>query len=132
MKLPYITESLEGIGGKIREREEDFLVEEVGLYECCGSGEHLFVNFTKKGITSRDLQVKVAESFGVKNSDIGVAGMKDKDAVTTQTFSIRTNLGDEEARKKVERLGVKVNWVKRHKNKLRVGHLIGNRFRIVI
>ena len=29
LSLPYITEGLEGIGGRIRARPEDFMVEEV-------------------------------------------------------------------------------------------------------
>ncbi|MBU1203713.1 MAG: tRNA pseudouridine(13) synthase TruD [Nanoarchaeota archaeon] len=133
MKLPYVTGELKGIGGRIKSNLEDFSVEEVGLYEPCGSGEHIYVNVTKRGVTTREVQERLVKLFGLKNSDVSAAGMKDKDAVATQTFSLRTGVSEEEVKEKVEReLGVKVNFVKRHKNKLRIGHLLGNRFRIVV
>lgn len=134
MTLPYITKEIEGIGGKIRGKPEFFIVEEKPVYEPCGKGEHLYANITKKGITSRDVQLKLAKMFGLKNSDIGLAGMKDKNAVTTQTFSIRCGVKQnvQEAIDKIETMGVKVNWAKFHGNKIRVGHLLGNNFRIVI
>ena len=32
-ELPYITSNMPGIGGKIKETPEDFVVEEIPLYE---------------------------------------------------------------------------------------------------
>ena len=135
LSIPYITEELEGIGGKIRARPEDFMVEEVDLYEPSGHGNHLYANITKRNQTTRDVQVKLAKLFKLKPQNIGTAGLKDKNAVTTQTLSVllQKNMGAEEAAELIEsRLDVKVNWVSFHTNKLRAGHLIGNRFKITI
>jgi tRNA pseudouridine13 synthase len=136
LSLPYITEGLEGIGGRIRARPEDFMVEEVALYEPSGVGSHLYVNITKVNQTTRDVQLQLAELFNLRPENIGTAGLKDKYAVTTQTFSILFERNDVRPGDAVELieggLDVKVNWAKFHGNKFRAGHLIGNRFKVLI
>ncbi len=136
LSLPYITEGLEGIGGRIRARPEDFIVEEIPLYEPSGYGSHLYINITKRSQTTRDMQVRLAELFKLRPKNIGTAGLKDKHAVTTQTFSVlfeSKDMGSDEAVERIEsKLDVKVNWAKFHGNKVRAGHLIGNRFNITI
>ncbi len=135
LSTPYITDELEGIGGKIRDRPEDFMVEEVPLYEPSGVGNHLYANITKRNKTTRDVQVELAKLFKLRPHNIGTAGLKDKNAVTTQTFSalLQKNMQPDEATDLIEsRLDVNVNWVSFHTNKLRAGHLIGNKFKITI
>ena len=136
LSLPYLTADLEGIGGRIRARPEDFTVEEVPLYEPSGYGRHLYVNITKRNQSTRDVQLQLAELFNLRPRNIGTAGLKDKFAVTTQTFSILSDnngMRPEDASAHIEAsLNVKVNWAKFHGNKLRAGHLIGNRFIIMI
>ena len=136
LSLPYITEGLEGIGGLIRARPEDFFVEEVPLYEPSGHGSHLYVNITKRNQTTREVQKQLAGLFKLRPRNIGTAGLKDKHAVTTQTFSVLfegNDVGSGEAVERIEdRLGVRVNWAKFHGNKIRAGHLIGNRFVIMV
>ena len=136
LSLPYITDGLEGIGGTIKACPEDFLVEEVPLYEPSGHGSHIYVNITKRNQTTRDVQTQLAKLFNLRPRNIGTAGLKDKHAVTTQTFSILVERNDVEAGEAMERiedrLDVKVNWAKFHGNKFRAGHLIGNKFKIVI
>jgi tRNA pseudouridine13 synthase len=136
LSLPYITEGQEGIGGRIRAQPEDFMVEEVALYEPSGSGSHLYVNITKRNQTTRDIQLQLAELFNLRPENIGTAGLKDKFAVTTQTFSIlfeRNNVRSDNTVELIEgSLDIKVNWAKFHGNKFRVGHLIGNRFKVII
>ena len=134
LSLPYITEELEGIGGKIRAHPEDFIVEEIPLYTPTGRGSHLYVNITKRGQTTREVQLQLAELFNLKPQNIGTAGLKDKNAVTTQTFSVfLKNKNVEGALERIEgKLDVTVNWGKLHSNKLRAGHLIANKFKITI
>jgi tRNA pseudouridine13 synthase len=136
LSLPYITEGLPGIGGRIRAHPEDFVVEEVALHEPSGSGSHLYVNITKRNQTTRDVQLQLAELFNLRPENIGTAGLKDKYAVTTQTFSILFEKNDvnlSDASELIEgSIDVKVNWAKFHSNKFRAGHLIGNRFKITI
>ena len=50
--LPYLTENLPGIGGVIKRVPEDFLVEELPLYEPCGEGTHTYIQIEKKGLSS--------------------------------------------------------------------------------
>ncbi len=136
LSTPYLTADLEGIGGRIRARPEDFMVEEVALYEPSGYGSHLYVNITKRNQTTRDVQLQLADLFNLRPMNIGTAGQKDKYAVTTQTFSILFEKNDVRLDDTLEliegSLDINVNWAKFHGNKLRTGHHIGNRFKIMI
>ena len=136
LTLPYITPDLPGIGGRVKAKPEHFMVEEIPLYEPSGSGEHLYGNITKKEATTRDIQLGLAELFGLKPEDVGKAGLKDRNAVTTQAFSLHiqdAGVAPNEAKRIIEDgLGVQVNWAKYHGNKLRAGHLRGNRFTVTV
>ena len=137
LSLPYSTDDLAGTGGRLREAHDHFLVEELPLYNPEGKGQHLYINLTKEGLTTIEVQHKLAALFGLEVTDIGFAGLKDKHARTTQTFSV--NVGkvdddsvDEAVRRIADSLPVTVNWAKLHRNKLRLGHLLGNRFTVTI
>lgn len=135
--LPYISAALPGIGGQLRATPDHFIVEEVPLYHPSGEGQHLYVNLTKEALTTRDVQEKLADLFKLPNGAIGFAGMKDKYARTTQTFSLNVGHVDEgfvqDAFERAQvHLPVTVNWVKLHRNKLKLGHLLGNKFVVTI
>lgn len=137
LTLPYITRDLPGVGGALRAAPAHFLVEEIPLYEASGEGQHLYVNITKEGLTTREVQQGLARAFGVSNKVVGSAGLKDKHARTTQTFSVLVGHVDEafvEAApaRVAEQLPVQVNWARLHGNKLKKGHLLGNRFTITV
>ncbi|MBX2999894.1 MAG: tRNA pseudouridine(13) synthase TruD [Caldilineaceae bacterium] len=137
LDLPYISAALPGIGGQLRSSPDHFIVEELPLYEPIGEGQHLYVNLTKETLTTRDVQRQLALLFKVANAEVGFAGMKDKYARTTQTFSINVgHIDDQFVADAFERiqtnLPVQVHWTKLHRNKLKAGHLLGNRFTIVI
>jgi len=133
LDLPYLTQDLPGIGGKIRKTPDSFIVEEIPLYEPLGIGKHLYINITKENLTTRQLQEKLANFFNISVKNVGFAGMKDKNAITTQTFSISEFDSIEKAKELIEsNLPVKVNWLRFHKNKLKIGHLLGNKFKILI
>ena len=136
MILPYATGELEGTGGRLRARDGHFVVEEIPLYDASGTGSHLYLNFTKERLTTKEACGIISGASGVNEKEIGFAGMKDKHAVTTQTFSIpvpNMNSGDVDLLiARMESLPMKLNWAKLHGNKLRTGHLLGNRFTILI
>ena len=136
LTLPYITADLPGIGGKIRQKSSHFIVEEIPLYEPSGEGIHLYLNITKQDITTRDIQVGLAKLFQLDPSEVGKAGLKDKYAIATQTLSVVFDGEQPEPQDIAEivekELNVKVNWAKYHTNKLRAGHLLGNKFTITI
>ncbi len=127
MELPYLTD-FEGIGGTIKERPEDFCVQELPLYEPSGQGEHVYCEIQKRGMTTFDAVDRLARALGVSGRDIGFAGMKDAQAVTRQVLSIPGVTEDQVLA--VNTPGIQVHWARRHGNKLRLGHLKGNRFSI--
>lgn len=119
------------LDGVIKERPEDFLVDELPLYEPCGEGEHLYLGVQKRAMAHSEMLEVLMRHFGVPEEAIGFAGMKDKVAVTRQAVSI--HLPGREApavELRNDRLGIL--WSRRHGNKLRRGHLAGNRFSIRI
>jgi tRNA pseudouridine13 synthase len=141
LDLPYITRELPGIGGELRATPEHFIVEEIALYTPQGDGQHLYVNLTKVGMTTKEVQEQLARLFRLRSADVSFAGMKDKHARTTQTFSLNVGhqspatveqfLADSIERIR-DHLDVEVHWANLHRNKLRLGHLLGNRFTITI
>jgi tRNA pseudouridine13 synthase len=126
----WTTPGLPGTGGTFVPSVEDFLVEELPLYEPAGEGEHLYIRFEKRGLATRDVLRRVQSTFGVAETDVGYAGLKDKHATTVQTISVRGVAEPDAAR--LDGDGVRVLWARRHRNKLRVGHLAGNRFELVV
>ena len=132
MTLPYLTSDLPGTGGTLRNRPEDFFVQEVPLYEPSGEGEHLYVEIQKVGLTTREAVNRVATALELSPKDIGVAGLKDRHAVTRQTLSLWKKGLTEEQAMTTPIEGVQVLWADWHANKLKTGHLAGNRFAIKI
>lgn len=118
---------------RIRTEPEDFQVDELPAYEPGGAGEHLYVTFRKRGLDTLEAVRRIASALGVSSRDAGTAGLKDRHAVTTQTASFPFPLARElPAIASLGGEGLEVLSAKRHNNKLRTGHLRGNRFRLVL
>ncbi len=129
--LAFVTPDSPGIGGIIKQRETDFLVEELPLYETSGTGEHLYLCVEKRNATTRDVVRRLAKLFNVRRSSIGFAGLKDRHAVTRQHFSIHLpgkEKLDTATLEQFKHLPYGLLWAHRHNNKLQRGHLAGNRF----
>ena len=122
----YLTALLPGTGGTLKETPGDFRVEEIPLYLPAGSGEHLYVTIEKTGITTSDLVQKLSSALKIPPREIGYAGLKDARAVTVQTLSLTGVKA--EAALSLQLPGVRVLSAIPHRNKLRLGHLAGNRF----
>jgi len=127
---PYLTCQIAGIGGTIKESPEDFQVEEIPSYFPCGSGEHCYLTIEKQGITTLEVIRRIAGSLKIQERDVGYAGMKDAVGVTRQTISIQRVTPEKALSLELD--GVKAVSATLHSNKLKLGHLKGNRFRIVI
>ncbi|HOD81465.1 MAG: tRNA pseudouridine synthase D [Planctomycetes bacterium ADurb.Bin126] len=128
--LAYLTADLPGIGGRIKDKVDDFLVEELPLYPLSGSGTHVYFKVRKAGLPTPAAVARIARHMGVRPDAIGVAGMKDAQAVTTQMMSLEhadlhrlRAFRDSQVQLSVEAL---------HGNKLRAGLLAGNRFQVRI
>ncbi len=123
-----ISQHLPGTGGILRQQTEDFRVQEIPLYLPSGQGSHAYALVEKRNLTTRDLVLALLKA-GVAENAIGVAGLKDKRAVTRQWLSVPNRQAA--ALAELEALdGVRVLETSRHKNKLGIGHLQGNRFSI--
>ena len=112
--------------GLIRSHPEDFVVEEIPAYEPGGQGDHVYFSIEKRGISTMHAVRKIAGALGVKPFAIGIAGMKDARAITRQMMSLEHVNPDRVLDIDIPR--IRVLWVKRHRNKLKIGHLAGNRF----
>ena len=124
--MPFLTHDMPGIGGTIKDRLEDFRVEEVPLYEPCGEGTHVYFRVVKAGIPTPAAVDRIARYMSVRPGEIGVAGLKDARAVTTQMMSLEHADPAKLAAYKDSQM--QVTWTGRHTNKLRRGHLAANRF----
>ena len=128
--LPLVTSDLPGSGGAVRAVPEDFRVDEIPAYLPSGAGPHLYLHVEKRGRTTRDVVRALARALGVPDRDAGFAGMKDKDAVTTQWLSFPVAKDPDPAA--LAGPGLRVLAVSRHGNKLRTGHVRANVFSIVV
>lgn len=119
------------LGGDMGSANEDFEVTEVPAYEPCGCGEHRYLWIEKSGKSTLDATKAIERAFGVSEIDVGCAGKKDAHAVTRQWISIHTANDSQEPIEKLQTLGwLKVLKDTRHANKLRMGHLRGNAFKV--
>jgi tRNA pseudouridine13 synthase len=128
--VPLLTADLPGVGGRIKAEPEDFEVEEVPAYEPSGEGEHLFLWVEKRDMGAEYFARQVARRLAIAAADVGTAGMKDRRAVARQWVSVPATA--EANLPQLDGDGLRVLKVSRHGNKLKPGHLHGNRFRVLI
>ena len=128
--LPYLTAELPGIGGRLKDHPDDFVVEEIPAYEPCGTGEHLFLWIEKRDLPHDVMLRRVARTLEISPNDIGAAGIKDRRAVTRQYISVPARSAGRIA--ELESAELRVLKSMPHGNKLRTGHSHGNRFSLVI
>ncbi len=127
---PYLTSHIPGVGGTIKETPDDFIVEEIPSYLPCGSGEHCYLVIEKRGMTTLEAIRRIANGLKVPEREIGYAGMKDAVGVTRQTISIQRITPEKAVA--LELAGIQILSSARHTNKLKLGHLKGNRFQITV
>jgi tRNA pseudouridine13 synthase len=125
--LPFAAPEIAPIASDFKETEADFEVHEIPAYLPTGQGEHLYVRFEKRGLDTDRAVRAIADALGASPRESGYAGMKDRHAVTTQWASFLSRRTPDEARA-IDVPGLTVLEASRHANKLRTGHLDGNRF----
>jgi tRNA pseudouridine13 synthase len=127
---PLLTTDLPGLGGRLKAEPEDFEVEEIPAYEPSGDGPFLYLWVEKRGLGADYFGRQVARRLGVAPGEVGMAGLKDRHAVTRQWVSVPAAAAERLAQ--LDGDGIRVLHTSRHGNKLKPGHLRGNRFRVLL
>jgi len=115
-----------------RSEPADFIVRERLPWLPSGQGEHLYLYLRKTNATTTWAARQLAQLCDLQNREVSLAGMKDRQAITWQWFSLAwpikqslpdfSNLPPE----------LTVMWALRHGRKLQRGHLASNRFRLIL
>jgi tRNA pseudouridine13 synthase len=118
--------------GVIRRRPEDFFVDEVLGFEPDGEGEHVLLQIEKRNTNTQWLADQLARFAGIPKRDVSYAGMKDRNAVTRQWFSLGLAGAIEPDWDKLDIENIRVLRHARHRRKLRRGSLQGNHFKLIV
>jgi tRNA pseudouridine13 synthase len=117
---------------RLRERFEDFQVDEVLGFEPSGQGEHWLLRVRKCNANSGWVAADLARQAGVRPFEVGYAGLKDRRAVTTQWFTVPARRGGVQDWAGRVGEGYEILEAHRHTRKLPRGALAGNRFTLVL
>ncbi|ASJ00299.1 tRNA pseudouridine(13) synthase TruD [Thermococcus gorgonarius] len=124
----YLSEK-PGIGGRIKVFPEDFVVVEEPLPQVFEGRKYAIFLLKKRNWETMAAVKEIAKRAGIRHSDIGFAGTKDRHAVTYQYISVPA-----QAKEKVE--GVQIRDIKlrfvSYGRFIKLGHLLGNHFRIIV
>jgi len=116
--------------GDFRTEPEDFVVDEYLGFEPSGEGEHVYLQVQKRNNNTAWVVKLLARLADVKPMDVGYCGLKDRNAVTRQWFSVYLPKGEEPSWSDINDETIEVLKVSRHNKKLRRGTHICNHFQI--
>lgn len=118
-------------GGQLRCQPEDFIVREWLGFGADGEGDHWLLTVRKRGANTQWVAKQLGRMANIHPRDVGFAGLKDRDALTEQSFTVpvRSSVADWLG---VRGEGFEVIGAQRHRRKLKRGALQGNDFEIVI
>ena len=126
--LPAVTAEMPGTSGRTRVCLEDFVVSEIVRQQPIGEGDFAYAYVEKRDLNTHDLVAALRE-HGVPYNEVGVAGLKDKHAVTRQWLSVPGRHRD--CLDVLDRMeGVRILEISRHDSRLRRGNLRGNHFEV--
>ncbi len=109
---------------------ERFFVEEIPLFEASGKGEFLLLNIKKYDLSTWRLLNIFKEATGADDREIGYAGLKDKNATTSQHISLPKKY--EKMLKYITTERIEIIEKQYNRLPLKVGQLKGNRFKIIL
>lgn len=118
--------------GMLKTHNEDFVVTELSAYLPSGEGEHVWLDVEKNGSNTAFVAAKIAELAGVRDMDVGYAGMKDRYALTRQWFSVYLPKTEAPDFAQLNNEEFTILSQSRHVKKLRRGDLLGNHFVICL
>jgi tRNA pseudouridine13 synthase len=118
--------------GALRTSPEDFQVTELPGFEPSGAGPHALLTVRKRGANTEWVARELARAAGCKPFEVGFAGLKDRNAVTTQAFTVPRGKRAAEEFIGLAGEGYEVFAAAAHQRKLPRGALEGNRFDITV
>ena len=118
--------------GRMRATAQDFEVEEILGFSADGHGEHAFLQIEKRDANTEWVARQLARFAEVSPMSVGYSGLKDRHALTRQSFSVHLPGLPDPDWDKIEIEGVRILSATRHSKKLKRGVHRGNRFRIVL
>lgn len=118
--------------GRFKQQIDDFQVEEELGFQPDGEGEHEFLYVEKSGLTTLQVQHALAKHYQLPLKDISYAGLKDKQGITRQWFSLRAGLRKQLGPDADLTPSIRVLERLRNRRKLQRGSHRGNRFRIAL
>ncbi|NYB52936.1 MAG: tRNA pseudouridine(13) synthase TruD [Methanobacteriaceae archaeon] len=127
----YLTPQ-KGIGGRIRTINKDFYVEEIPETPPSGEGPNTWIWIEKENRNTLDVVLDIARELGINRKQMGFAGMKDKRAVTRQWICVSNKTPEELGELEDKLHNVKIMDIIPNQKKLRIGQLIGNKFRLLV
>jgi tRNA pseudouridine13 synthase len=119
-------------GGVLRASPEDFEVDEILGFAAGGDGPHALLQVRKRGANTEWVARELARAVGCKPFEVGFAGLKDRNAVTTQHFTVPRGKRAAEEFLTLKGEGYEVLSAAAHQRKLPRGALDGNRFAITV
>lgn len=107
---------------------EDFQVDEVLDIPLSGAGEHLWLWVEKRNLNTEEAARRIARAAGVPVRNISYAGLKDRQALTRQWFSLHLPGKADPQLSKAEDETLKILTTGRHQRKLQRGAHSANGF----
>ncbi|MFL6607575.1 MAG: tRNA pseudouridine(13) synthase TruD [Pseudomonas sp.] len=107
---------------------EDFQVDEVLDIPLTGDGEHLWIWVEKRGLNTEEAARRIAKAAGVPLRTVSYAGLKDRQALTRQWFSVQLPGKADPDLSAAENDTLKILKVARHRRKLQRGAHSANGF----
>jgi len=109
---------------------ERFFVEETPLFKPSGRGDFLLLDIKKYDLSTWRLLNIFKDATGASDREIGYAGLKDKNATTTQRISLPKKY--EKMLKNITTDRIEILDTHRNHLPIKVGQLKGNRFEIIL
>jgi tRNA pseudouridine13 synthase len=116
----------------IRSTPEDFIVIEDLGYAFSGEGEHVILTIEKCELNTLDVVQTLAKYANVKRMAVGFAGLKDRVAVTTQSFSVHLPGKPDLDWSVIESDSLRIVAITKHHKKIRRGTLRSNTFSLIL
>jgi len=120
------------ISAEIRTVPDDFVVDEELGFSPTGEGEHAFLHIRKRGRNTEDIARALARHSNVPRKAVSYAGLKDRNAVTSQYFSVHLPGKNDTDWQDMADSSIEFLSINRHRKKIKRGGLQKNSFRLLL